>query len=572
MNGQGGKRDVFAARLGPHVKLNRISSSLVTRLVVMGLAMAAMGTAASYFQLTRFLREDLTKSVAAQQTALAEYVARDIDRYLDDHLQFLARLAARLPPELLSQPAALHAWLAQHGTLNPVFPLGLVVVDRGGRRLDGTGLVVLDPLAFTGALEGQPTLGRPMKSDGSPHAALPMSTPIRNAAGEVVAVLIGTCDLAADGLLGHPDDGRAGNSDGILVVSPRDRLFVASTDAAMSLQPTPALGVNLLHDRAMTGFRGSGITVNAKGIEEISAIASVPISGWFVVARLPLADALAPVARMQRFILMQRAPGVLAVLLLIGLVMAWLLRPLLRAARQAEKMARGEMALTPLRVVRNDEIGHLTRAFNGLLAKLGEQQAELERMAHYDILTGLPNRKLLDDRLRQMLACTGQGGGPVAVLYLDLDGFKQLNDTFGHDAGDEALRRIAQRLLGLVKPTDTVARIGGDEFVLLLAGLDAPAERAVQGLAQRCIDAIAQPLHLDPTDVVIGVSIGIVLTDGGEAPEALLAAADKAMYQAKQAGRSGYVLAPRDGGRPVPESARTQSSCESCVAAAPARQ
>ncbi|PSJ20494.1 hypothetical protein CVH10_17270, partial [Halomonas sp. ND22Bw] len=119
-----------------------------------------------------------------------------------------------------------------------------------------------------------------------------------------------------------------------------------------------------------------------------------------------------------------------------------------------------------------------------------------ERMAHYDILTGLPNRKLLDDRLRQMLACTGQGGGPVAVLYLDLDGFKQLNDTFGHDAGDEALRRIAQRLLGLVKPTDTVARIGGDEFVLLLASLDAPAESAVQGVAQRCIDAIAEPLHL----------------------------------------------------------------------------
>jgi diguanylate cyclase (GGDEF)-like protein len=290
------------------------------------------------------------------------------------------------------------------------------------------------------------------------------------------------------------------------------------------------------------------------------------------VARLPLAEALAPVARVQRFILMQRAPAVLTVLVLIGLVVAWLLRPLLRAARQAEKMARGEMALEPLPVVRDDEIGHLTRAFNRLLAKLGEQQAELERMAHYDILTGLPNRKLLDDRLRQMLACTGQGGAPVAVLYLDLDGFKQLNDTFGHDAGDEALRKIAQRLLALVKPTDTVARIGGDEFVLLMAGFDAPAEHAVQCFAQRCIDAIGQPLHVEPTDIAIGVSIGIALTDGGEAPEALLATADRAMYQAKQGGRSAYVLAPRDDGRTVPESAQTQSSCESCVAAVPARQ
>ncbi len=519
----------------------------------MGLAMAALGTAASYFQLTRFLREDLTKSVAAQQMALAEYVAHDVDSYLIERLHFLERLAVSLPPALLSQPAPLNAWLARRSVLSPVFPLGLAVVDPSGRRLDGAGRFAGDNAAFTGALGGRPTLGQLTKMAGSQHVALPMAAPIRNATGDVVAVLVGAADLAADGLLGDLGYGPVGQAGGILVVSPRDRLFVASTERAMALQPTPPVGVNPLHDRAMDGFRGSGTTVNALGIEDISAIASVPTSGWFVVARLPLAEALAPVGRMQRFILMQRAPGVLAVLVLIGLAIAWLLRPLLRAARQAEKMARGELALAPLQVVRNDEIGHLTQAFNGLLAKLGEQQAELERMAHYDILTGLPNRKLLDDRLRQMLACVNQGAGqqasPVAVLYLDLDGFKQLNDTFGHDAGDEALRKIAQRLLGLVKSTDTVARIGGDEFVLLVADLDAPAERAVQGLAQQCIDAIGQPLQVQEIKVLIGVSIGIVLADGSETPETLLAAADKAMYQAKQGGRSGYVLAPRDGRR-----------------------
>lgn len=565
-------KNVFGTRFGIQVNFKRIATSLVTRLVVMGLAMAAVGTAASYFQLTRFLREDLTKSVAAQQTALAEYVARDIDSYLDERLKFLGRLASSLPPELLSQPAPLAAWLDEHAALSPVFPLGLMVLDRSGHRLDGTGPFAVDTLAFTNALGGQPALGRPTKMAGSPNAALPMGTPIRSPAGEVVAVLLGTADLAAEGLLGHPDDGRVGHAGGLLVVSPRDRLFVASTESSMSLMPTPALGVNLLHDRAMTGFRGSGITINAKGVEEISAIASVPLSGWFVVARLPVAEALAPVARMQRFILKQRAPAVLTALAVIGLIVAWLLRPLLRGARQAEKMTRGEMALAPLPVVRDDEIGHLTRAFNSLLAKLGEQQTQLERLAHYDMLTGLPNRKLLDDRLRQMLACSGQGGGPMAVFYLDLDGFKPLNDTFGHDAGDEALRRIAQRLLGLVGPNDTVARIGGDEFVLLLAGFDAPAEHAVQRLAQRCIDAIGEPLDLESTDITVGVSIGIVLTEGGKAPEVLLAKADEAMYQAKQSGRSCYVLAPWDGDRRVLEVARAQPSCESCVAAVPARQ
>ncbi|MFS2055783.1 diguanylate cyclase domain-containing protein, partial [Variovorax sp. CT11-76] len=159
---------------------------------------------------------------------------------------------------------------------------------------------------------------------------------------------------------------------------------------------------------------------------------------------------------------------------------------LLRAADQADRMTRGELPLAPLRVVRDDEIGHLTQAFNRLLAKLVDNQQALARLAHHDTLTGLPNRKLLDERLQQALAHAARHGQPVAVLYLDLDGFKQLNDTLGHEAGDLALREIARRLQALVRQTDTVARIGGDEFVLLATGLVEPAEQGAQVLAQRC--------------------------------------------------------------------------------------
>lgn len=510
----------------------------------MGLLMATVGTAASYFQLSRFLRKDLTASVAAQQTALADYVARDVDNYLRERLTFLERLATRVPPALLAQPLQLRAWLEERSELSPTFSLGLTVSDLAGERLDGSGRIGVDSSEFKGASAGRATLGRPLTTPGTRHSALPMAVPIRNSEGEVVALLLGTADMSADGLLDHLQSGRVGKTGGILVVSPEDHLFVASTDAAMSLTPTPPVGVNLLHDRAMTGFRGSGKTINAQGIEEISAIASVPSSGWFIVARLPVAEALAPVARMQHFILQQRAPAVATVLVLIGLAMAWLLRPLMRAAHQADRMTRGEIELAPLRVVRNDEIGHLTTAFNRLLAKLLQHQAELRRLAHHDTLTGLPNRKLLDDRLQQMLARAKREANLVAVLYLDLDGFKRLNDTFGHEAGDKALRETARRLMSLVRHSDTVARIGGDEFVLVAANFSDPAEHAVLALAQQCIDAVALPLQLRHADMAMGVSIGIVLTDGGATPEDLLAAADKAMYQAKQNGRGGYVLAP----------------------------
>lgn len=507
----------------------------------MGLAMAVVGTAASYIQLTRFLREDLTKSVATQQTALAAYVARHVDNYLGERLSFLERMAGTLPPGLLAQPQQLHAWLAERSALSPVFPLGLVVADVTGKRLDGIGQLETGDLEFAAASTGQRAVGRP-RATASRHSALQMAVPVRNGAGQVIAVLLGTADLSADGLLDHLQEGRVGQAGGILVISPRDRIFVASTDVSMSLTPTPPDGVNPLHDRAMAGFRGSGTTRNARGVEEISAIASVPNSGWFVVARLPVSEALAPVSRMQTFILQQRAPAVTAVLVVIGLIMAWLLRPLLRAADQADRMTRGELALAPLQVVRNDEIGHLTQAFNRLLAKLLDNQEALARLAHHDTLTGLPNRKLLDERLQQALVHARQRAQQVAVLYLDLDGFKELNDTFGHEAGDKALGEIAHRLRALVRHTDTVARIGGDEFVLLAADLDEPVEQGALTLARRCIDAIAQPLQLGRSSMVIGVSIGIALGNGSETPQDLLAAADKAMYRAKQGGRGSYAM------------------------------
>ncbi|MBC7726246.1 MAG: GGDEF domain-containing protein [Microbacteriaceae bacterium] len=510
----------------------------------MGVLLAAVGTAASYFQLTRFLREDLTRSVSAQQLALAGYVAGDVDGYLMDRQRFLERLAPIVPQELLAQPALMQRWLAEHHALYPLFSQGLAIADAQGRMLGDAATLVAQRPEVAGALAGRSTIGRPTAGPVPQHALLPIATPVLGKTGQVTAVLIGTTDLSKDGLLDHLQRARVGHSGGILVVSPRDGLFVASTDTAMSLTPTPPAGVNVLHDRAMAGFRGSGVTVNAIGVEEISAIAAVPASGWFVVARLPVAEALGTVGRMQSFILRRRLLGVLVGLVLLGFIVAWLLRPLLRAAAEAEKMTRGEIPLAPLRVVRDDEIGHLTGAFNRLLSKLGEKQAELERLAYHDSLTDLPNRKLFADRLRQALARTQRRAHRVGLLYLDLDGFKRINDTLGHEAGDEALQEIARRLLGVVRQTDTLARMGGDEFVLLAADLDAPAERAVRVLAQKCIDAVTQPLQLRGGDISVGVSIGIALTGNSDTPDSLLAAADKAMYEVKKNGRGSYRLAP----------------------------
>ncbi len=161
-------------------------------------------------------------------------------------------------------------------------------------------------------------------------------------------------------------------------------------------------------------------------------------------------------------------------------------------------------------------------------------------LALHDMLTGLPNRVLLKERLEQALA-RARHGETVATHILDLDRFKDVNDTLGHPVGDKLLRKVAERLRRLVRETDTIARLGGDEFAVVQAPLAAAGDAVALGV--RIIDAVSQPYDIDGQQVVVGASVGIALSPGDAAsPERLMRNADLALYQAKGAGRGTYRL------------------------------
>jgi len=184
--------------------------------------------------------------------------------------------------------------------------------------------------------------------------------------------------------------------------------------------------------------------------------------------------------------------------------------------------------------------GYVCAATDITASKLAEQ--EIKRLAFYDSLTGLPNRRLLLDRLPQTLSNTARAGMGGAMLFLDLDNFKTLNDTHGHAKGDQLLHQVAQRLQGCVRECDTVARLGGDEFVAVLVNLSInPPLAALQAetVGDKMRQCLSQPYDLDGTEHHSTASIGITLFDQTrDSASELMKRADMAMYQAKAAGRN----------------------------------
>jgi len=173
---------------------------------------------------------------------------------------------------------------------------------------------------------------------------------------------------------------------------------------------------------------------------------------------------------------------------------------------------------------------------------VSEARGMAEQIAHaaeHDLLTGLPNRLLLNDRIGQAIALANRRGGQVAVLFLDLDGFKHVNDSLGHPMGDKLLQSIARRLLECVRAPDTVSRQGGDEFIVLLQEIRNPEDVAIA--AKRLLKSVAETYSMGQHDLHITTSIGVSLyPDDGMDAETLIKNADTAMYQAKENGRQSY--------------------------------
>jgi diguanylate cyclase (GGDEF)-like protein len=538
----------------PRLKFHNIKFQVVA----LGVGLVLAGTLVRHFIALPLFQDHVGEQAAAQQLSIATYVARDIDHSITSRLALIDRFAAEFPIELAQQSNKLQAWVKDRQQINPMFNGGLLVV-----RPDGHGLYAEYPSAsghdqldyassdwFRAAItSSRPVIGKPARAPTSGDPIIIFAAPVRDAVGSVVAVLAGAALPNTPGFLHLVQETRMGATGGFLLVSPADHMFVASSEPTMTLTQTPSSGVNLLHDRAMSGYRGTGITVNAMGVEELSAIVTVPSTGWFLVARIPTKEAFRPVRELRDFMFKTTAIFLFVILTILLTALPRILRPLTDAARAIRDMADGKSKLEPLPVVQNDEVGELLSGFNFLVHRLRTEEAarevseeRLKFMAHHDSLTGLYNRAMLEERLELALAVMQRDGSQIALLFCDLDGFKAINDEYGHTAGDSVLREVALRLTEGRRRGDTVARLGGDEFVILLTGLG-DARTTANIVAQQCLTAIREPLECDGKTLTIGMSIGIATHTGPAVTSSyLIAQADIAMYQAKRKGKGGLFF------------------------------
>ncbi len=346
------------------------------------------------------VERELLEQQSGQQLATVGYVAEDIANKIQLRLDSLAAVAASLSPEAIADRDTLPVRLSRHRVVRMLFDRGLIVAKIS---LDGVygdypelpgyrnGRYDVSPFQDV-ARTDRAAVGPQVQGVFGPQPVVVFAVPIKDAGGRSIAILAGAASLDAPNFLELIQRLKLGRTGSFVVAAPAHGVFVTGTDPSFRLKPLPPPGGDLVHDRWMAGEEASAIGKSSTGVEEVSSSRQVARTGWFVVGRMPVAEAFAPIRRQRALILGLAALISLVAAVMGGLIVRRALAPLASAARDIDAASRGERALIPLPVARHDEVGRLAESFNRLMVIVRQREADLiaAREDLKDIADSLP--------------------------------------------------------------------------------------------------------------------------------------------------------------------------------------
>lgn len=542
-------------------RLDSIRNRILALAVVGTLLPAGAALGIAYMQNRRALEEKIAQELVSESTQTARAVGVWVKERLldlrvfagsDEVLNSLNRIASSGG----SSAGRLREYLdILHERFSDFEQL--LVIDRNGRVLAST---AKEPLSQHLPNEWQRTLrtegqliGTAYWDDKAGKGKLMVAIPVKHADGRVLGAFAAELHLSpVQTLLRSYDPARTGL---LYLIDESGALVVSSGANSRQLMQTrlPPATLETLHDAI-----GTISNVTSVGREVVATLDHVPQFGWAVVAEIPADIAFQEVRHFGRVALV----AIIALLLVVstsayrlGLL---IVSPLDRLAKGAAEVATGDLAVD-LPAAGGGEVGALTSAFNDMVARLREGRQELDhinemlrkkneelrRLSVTDGLTGLANHRALMQRLHDEGTRHHRNASPFAVVMIDVDHFKKYNDTYGHPAGDEVLKGVANILRDSTRAVDCVARYGGEEFAVLMP--DTACDEAMP-FAERIRARVEAEFLADKITLSIGVA---EFPKHADTPQAIIAVADEAMYTAKRGGRNQVVQAPERQSKPA---------------------
>lgn len=493
---------------------------------------------------TRMLRENIQK----QQFAMTELIASSVNDKLGTYLATIAQVALAVPPDAFENPGKAQAFLDTHRDLRSVFGNGIILFDNKlsivaespfikGRR--GTKIEQLEKFLRTVVEKDFPDISNPYISPKSNAPAIVMAVPITGRNKSLRGILVGGINLTKDYFIEELMGYKIGTK-GYLYLFNTERTMILHPDKKRIMRHDIPPGANKLLDRAIGGFEGSGETVNSRGVPQIASFKRLKMVDWILASAYPQEEAYAPIKRLREYLFVSASMVTLFSIVLIWLLTSRITASLVSFSGQVGLIRENPEESHEIHIVSSDEVSLLADTFNGLMRQLTLTRDSLDEMTRTDYLTGLFNRRHLEMEAPKLIAMSERQKASTAVLMVDIDHFKRINDTYGHEAGDAVLVHLAKILLKAVRPYDMVVRIGGEEFLLLLPLCTCRGAIVVAERLRRNIQNT--PVSHDHEKLSMTASIGVYVDEQMHDLQDAIARADAALYEAKNSGRNRVCL------------------------------